>query len=64
MPPEFRQYVGTYMGGAIQLVVGFFFMLVCRLDVVDARRRARVADLQEVAAARPNRRADVMTGPA
>lgn len=28
MPPEFRQYVGTYAGGAIQVVVGFAFMLV------------------------------------
>ena len=28
MPPEFREYAGTYMGGAIKLAVGFFFMLV------------------------------------
>ena len=28
MPPEFREYAGTYMGGAFKLVVGFFFMLV------------------------------------
>ncbi|HVH26602.1 MAG TPA: DUF5518 domain-containing protein [Vicinamibacterales bacterium] len=28
MPPEFRQYVGTYLGSAIQVVVGFGFMLV------------------------------------
>ena len=28
MPPEFRQYVGTYMGGALQVVFGFVFILV------------------------------------
>ena len=28
MPPEFREYVGTYLGSAIQVVVGFGFMLV------------------------------------
>ena len=28
MPPEFREYAGTYVGGAIRLAVGFFFMLV------------------------------------
>ena len=28
MPPEFRQYVGTYMGGAFQVVFGFIFILV------------------------------------
>ena len=28
VPPEFRQYVGTYMGGALQVVFGFFFILV------------------------------------
>jgi hypothetical protein len=28
MPPEFRQYVGTYMGGAVQLLFGFLFILV------------------------------------
>jgi hypothetical protein len=28
MPPEFRQYLGTYTGGFVQLAVGFFFMLV------------------------------------
>jgi hypothetical protein len=27
MPPAFREYVGTYVGGAIQLLVGFGFML-------------------------------------
>jgi hypothetical protein len=28
VPPEFRQYLGTYAGGFVQLAVGFFFMLV------------------------------------
>jgi len=28
LPPEFREYAGSYMGGAIKLAVGFFFMLV------------------------------------
>jgi hypothetical protein len=28
MPPEFREYVGTYLGSAIQVAVGFGFMLV------------------------------------
>ena len=28
MPPEFRQYVGTFMGGALQVVFGFVFILV------------------------------------
>lgn len=28
MPAEFREYAGTYMGGAIRLAVWFFFMLV------------------------------------
>ena len=28
MPPEFRQYAGTYMGGAFQVVFGFILMLV------------------------------------
>jgi hypothetical protein len=28
LPPEFREYAGTYMGGAIKLALGFFFMLV------------------------------------
>ena len=28
MPPEFREYAGTYMGSALKLAVGFFFMLV------------------------------------
>jgi len=28
MPPEFREYAGTYVGGAIKVAVGFFFMLV------------------------------------
>ena len=28
MPPEFRQYVGTYMGGALQVAFGFVFILV------------------------------------
>ena len=27
MPPEFRQYVGTYTGGVLQLTVLFFVML-------------------------------------
>jgi hypothetical protein len=27
MPPEFRDYVGTYASGALQVVVGFMFML-------------------------------------
>ena len=27
MPPEFREYVGTYAGGAIQVVFTFLFML-------------------------------------
>src|SRR5881396_2448633 len=26
MPPEFRQYVGTYMGGAVQVFLGFIFV--------------------------------------
>ena len=42
MPPEFREYAGTYMGGAIQLAVGFFLHAGGRLDVGGARRRARV----------------------
>jgi hypothetical protein len=28
MPPEFREYMGSYVGGAIGLVIGFAFMLV------------------------------------
>ena len=28
MPPEFRQYVGTAIGGGIQLALGFIFMLI------------------------------------
>jgi hypothetical protein len=28
MRPEFREYVGTFVGGAIQIVIGFIFMLV------------------------------------
>ena len=28
LPPEFRQYVGTYMGGALKVVFGFIFVLV------------------------------------
>jgi hypothetical protein len=28
MPPEFREYAGTYMGGTLKLAIGFFFMLV------------------------------------
>ena len=28
LPPEFREYASGYMGGAIKLAVGFFFMLV------------------------------------
>lgn len=28
MPPEFRQYAGTYMGGVFQVVLGFIFILV------------------------------------
>jgi hypothetical protein len=28
LPPEFREYVGSYLGSAIQVVVGFGFMLV------------------------------------
>jgi hypothetical protein len=28
IPPEFRQFVGTYTGGALKLVAGFIFMLV------------------------------------
>ena len=28
MPPEFRQYVGTYIGGVLQVVFGFVFILV------------------------------------
>jgi hypothetical protein len=27
MPPEFREYVSTYVGGPLQLALGFFFML-------------------------------------
>jgi hypothetical protein len=27
MPPEFRQFLGTYMGGAFQVVFGFIFTL-------------------------------------
>ena len=27
MPPEFRGYVGTYMGGGVRVVLGFLFML-------------------------------------
>ena len=28
MPPEFRQYAGTYMGGVFQVVFGFILILV------------------------------------
>jgi hypothetical protein len=28
LPPEFQAYVGTYTGGAVRLVAGFFFMVV------------------------------------
>jgi len=28
MPPEFRQYAGTYMGGALPIVFGFILILV------------------------------------
>ncbi len=28
MPPEFRQYVGTYMGGGLRLMFGFVLILV------------------------------------
>jgi hypothetical protein len=28
MPPEFRQYLSTYMGGPFQVVLGFVFTLV------------------------------------
>jgi hypothetical protein len=28
IPPEFRQYLGTYMGGVFQVMVGFIFTLV------------------------------------
>lgn len=28
MPPEFREYVRSYVGGALGLVLGFIFMLV------------------------------------
>src|SRR4029453_16251654 len=28
MPPEFRQYVGPYMGGAFQVLFGFVIILV------------------------------------
>ncbi len=28
MPPEFRQYAGTFMGGAFQVVFGFIIILV------------------------------------
>jgi hypothetical protein len=27
MPPEFREYMGAYIGGGIQLALGFFLML-------------------------------------
>ena len=27
MPPEFREYVGTYLGGGIRIVIGFILML-------------------------------------
>jgi hypothetical protein len=27
MPPEYREYVGSFAGGGIQVMVGFFFML-------------------------------------
>ena len=28
MPPEFREYMGSYVGGAIGLLIGFVFMLM------------------------------------
>jgi hypothetical protein len=28
MPPEFREYVGTYIGGGVRLTLGFIFMLI------------------------------------
>ncbi len=28
MPPEFREYVGTYIGGGVRLTLGFVFMLI------------------------------------
>ena len=28
MPPEFREYMGNYVGGAIGLLIGFVFMLI------------------------------------
>jgi uncharacterized membrane protein len=28
VPPEFRRYVSTYMGGALQVVFGFVFVLI------------------------------------
>ena len=28
MPPEFREYLGTFMGGAFQVVFGFIIILV------------------------------------
>jgi uncharacterized membrane protein YeaQ/YmgE (transglycosylase-associated protein family) len=28
LPPEFREYVGSYVGGAVQIILSFGFMLV------------------------------------
>jgi hypothetical protein len=28
MPPDFREYVGTYIGGGLRLTLGFIFMLI------------------------------------
>lgn len=28
MPPEFREYMGTYLGGSVRLALGFTFMLL------------------------------------
>lgn len=28
MPPEFREYLSTYVGGAVGIALGFVFMLV------------------------------------
>ena len=28
VPPEFREFIGTYTGGALKLVTGFLFMIV------------------------------------
>ena len=56
VPPEFREFIGTYTGGALKLVTGFFFMIVAGCHLLDARRPDRRGDFQEDTAARNDRR--------